>query len=112
MSSRSTTTTDRDIEALAFAPDEEEEEEDDHHHPAFRPDLIVNGVATLLVGTATTSVIFSLRPDVYGFVGWCLIGTPCCLIAGVSSLLTLLNVRDPFRSLAPGLRCDVKNGSV
>ena len=102
-----------DIEALAFAPpttddDDVADEDHDGHVPTFRPDLIVNGLAALLVGIVVSVVLFqNLQPGyyLYGFVGWVVIGTPCCLISGTSSLLAILNLDIGF---GRGLRCDVK----
>ena len=99
----------RDIEAIGFCSDEDYDVDEDSPELRFRPDLIVNGIAALVVGSVTSFVIYSLQPSWLGFVGWLVIGTPCCLIAGVSSILSLLSLSkfDPFFALAPSLRCDL-----
>ena len=83
----------------------------------FRADLAINGLGTLFVGVVTTIVIWSLAHDEEEagpstgwrwFGVWVVVGTPCCLAAGFSSLLTLLKMEslDPFAKVAPSLRCD------
>ena len=79
----------------------------------IRPDMLINGFGSLSIGLVVTFVLLALSHDdeskVYWcFIAWAVLGTPCCLIFGISSLGEAVGVQDPFARLAPHIRCDVK----
>lgn len=78
----------------------------------LRPDLVINGFGSLAVGLVVTFVLRALSEDnqseiYWCFIAWVVVGTPCCLISGISSLLVAIGAQDPFAKLSPHLRCDV-----
>jgi len=78
----------------------------------LRPDLIINGVGSLIVGTVLTVAVFSMWDGSsaygpYALVAWALLGAPCCLLAGLSAGFELLGAQDPLALLSQNVRCDV-----
>ena len=77
-----------------------------------RPDLIINGVGSLGLGIVVTFVLRSFSEDnqseVYWcFIAWLVLGTPCCLFSGMSSLLVAGGAQDPCKKISSHIRCDV-----
>jgi hypothetical protein len=80
----------------------------------IRPDLIIQGVGSLVVGIITTIAVHAVFEDslLYGIMVWTLVGTPCCIISGISSVSTILGTYDPMSVFGKSMRCDVTNGDM
>ena len=78
----------------------------------MRPDMLINGFGSLSVGLVVTFVLRALSQDnqskhYWCFIAWLVLGTPCCLISGISSLTEAVGALDPFANFAPHIRCDI-----
>lgn len=80
----------------------------------LRPDLIIQGVGSLVIGIIVTIVISAIFEEsiMYGILVWILVGTPCCLITGISSVSTMLGTYDPLSLFGKSMRCDVTTADM